>query len=116
MRGVLQQIMMAVITLTSDVNRMMRQLAEREAERVVQPQVVIMPAPAAVPQVMQVEVPAARVAGPEESEMFIPSMRPSEISGAALEASEKSGDGDELAAAAAALKAAKKRRTKKKED
>ena len=116
LRGMLQQVMLAVITLTSDVNRMMQRQAEREAERAA------LPAP--VPHVIQVIQPMAPVAAtvearsaPEDSDMFIPSMGTSELAGAGLEAKEKSGSSSDLAEAAAALKAAKKRRsTKKKED
>jgi len=112
LRGTMQQIMMAVITLTSDVNRMMRQIAEREAERAAQPaQVVVMAAPGAAGQAA---TPVARTV--EDGEMFIPTMNPSGLTGASLEATEKSGSSDDLAAASAALKAAKKRRTKKKEE
>lgn len=120
LRGMMQQIMMAVITLTSDVNRMMRQMAEREAERAAAPvmaapmPVMLVSAPAA-PVVVSAPV-VAPVVVPEESEMFIPEMRTSDLTGAGLEAKEKAGAGDDLAAAAAALKAAKKRRTKKKEE
>jgi len=112
LRGTMQQIMMAVITLTSDVNRMMRQMAEREAERAVTPaQVVVMAAPGAAGQAA---TPIARTV--EDGDMFIPTMNPSDLTGASLEATEKSGSSDDLAAASAALKAAKKRRTKKKEE
>jgi hypothetical protein len=120
LRGTMQQIMMAVITLTSDVNRMMRQLTERDAERAAAPpQIVVVAAPtaAAPTEIKAVVAPAPEAPrAPEESEMFIPAMRASEITGTGLEAKEKSGAGDDLAAAAAALKAAKKRRVKKKEE
>jgi hypothetical protein len=114
LRGMMQQVMMAVITLTSDVNRMMQRLAEREAERATAPPVqqVIQ-----VVQAQPVSAPVVTPAAPTESDMFIPSMESSDLSGAGLEAKEKTGSGDELAEAAAALKAAKKRRsTKKKEE
>jgi hypothetical protein len=114
-RGMLQQVMLAVITLTSDVNRMMQRQAERDAERAA------LPAPA--PQVIQVVQPVAPVVAsvaapliPQDAEMFIPSMGTSELAGAGLEAKEKSGSGSDLAEAAAALKAAKKRRTTKKKE
>lgn len=117
LRGMMQQIMLAVVTLSSDVNKLMGRLIEREAERNAAPP----PPPPAPPivQIIQPQAPAAVImtasVESDEPSIFIPDRVGTDFTGEGMAAKTVSSDGDDIAAAAAALKAAKKRRTKKKE-